>query len=75
MSDETSAYSLDNAWVRRSFDQASASYDAAAVLQTDVRNQMLDRLNLTDLSPRVAVSYTHLDVYKRQHCCCSRRCR
>ncbi len=55
MSDETSAYSLDNAWVRRSFDQASASYDAAAVLQTDVRNQMLDRLNLTDLSPRVVL--------------------
>lgn len=55
MSDEPSDYSLDNAWVRRSFDRASASYDAAAVLQTDVRNQLLDRLNLTDLAPRVAI--------------------
>lgn len=54
MSDDP-AHSLDNSWVRRSFDRASTSYDAAAVLQSEVRNLLLDRLDLTDLSPRVAV--------------------
>ena len=54
MSDDP-VYSLDSSWVRRSFDRASASYDAAAVLQSEVRKLLLDRLDLTDLSPRVAV--------------------
>lgn len=53
--DESSAYALDKAWVRRSFDRASATYDAAAVLQTEVRNLLLQRLELTDLAPRLAV--------------------
>jgi malonyl-CoA O-methyltransferase len=50
-----SDYSLDNSWVRRSFDRASSSYDAAAVLQAEVRTALLERLDLTDLSPRLAV--------------------
>ena len=55
MSDDTSAYALDDSWVRRSFDRASAGYDAAAVLQTEVRDVLLQRLQLTALAPRVAL--------------------
>ncbi|HWJ37037.1 MAG TPA: malonyl-ACP O-methyltransferase BioC [Steroidobacteraceae bacterium] len=54
MNDEP-AYTLDKAWIRRSFDRASATYDAAAVLQTEVRGLLLERLDLTALSPRVVV--------------------
>jgi malonyl-CoA O-methyltransferase len=39
--------------VRRSFDRASAGYDAVAVLQTDVRESLLQRLDLTAVAPRV----------------------
>jgi malonyl-CoA O-methyltransferase len=53
--EDSAAYSLDNSWVRRSFDRASTSYDAAAVLQTEVRDLLLKRLDLTDLSPHLAV--------------------
>jgi malonyl-CoA O-methyltransferase len=49
------AYALDNAWVRRSFDRASAGYDAAAVLQAEVRGALLERLDLTVLKPRVVL--------------------
>ncbi len=55
MSDDACAYALDAAWVRRSFDRASLGYDAAAVLQAEVRDVLLDRLALTELAPRVAV--------------------
>jgi len=55
VSDDPSAYALDDIWVRRSFDRASASYDAAAVLQAEVRDVLLERLALTELAPRVAV--------------------
>jgi malonyl-CoA O-methyltransferase len=51
MNDESSAYSLDKYWLRRSFDRASTTYDAAAVLPTLVRDLLLQRLELTDLSP------------------------
>ncbi|MDB6084927.1 MAG: malonyl-[acyl-carrier protein] O-methyltransferase BioC [Gammaproteobacteria bacterium] len=50
-----SAHSLDKSWIRRSFDRASTTYDAAAVLQAEVREVLLERLDLTDLSPRVVV--------------------
>ena len=53
MSDEHDAYALDPAWVRRSFDRASTTYDAAAVLQSEVRDLLLDRLDLTAVAPRV----------------------
>jgi malonyl-CoA O-methyltransferase len=39
--------------VRRSFDRAGAGYDAVAVLQTDVRARLLQRLDLTAVAPRV----------------------
>lgn len=55
MNDDSAGYTLDDSWVRRSFDLASAGYDAAAVLQAEVRNVLLERLELTALSPRVVV--------------------
>jgi malonyl-CoA O-methyltransferase len=41
--------------VRRSFDRASATYDAAAVVQAEVRQVLLDRLDLTRLEPRIVL--------------------
>jgi malonyl-CoA O-methyltransferase len=55
MSGDRGAYTLDTSWVRRSFDRASTSYDAAAVLQSEVRDLLLDRLDLTTLDPRVVL--------------------
>jgi len=55
MNDERTAYSVDKRWLRRSFDRASTTYDAAAVLQTEVRDLLLQRLELTDLSPTLVV--------------------
>jgi malonyl-CoA O-methyltransferase len=55
MSDETAAYALQRDWVRRSFDRAAATYDAAAVLHAEVRNSLLQRLTLTALQPRAVV--------------------
>lgn len=45
-------YTLDKARVRASFDRAATSYDAAAVLQKEVRERMLERLDYTRLAPR-----------------------
>ena len=44
-------YHLDKARVRASFDRAAKSYDAAAVLQKLVREDMLSRLDLVSLKP------------------------
>jgi len=55
MSDEAAAYALDASWVRRSFDRASSTYDAAAVLQGEVRDLLLERLDLTAVEPRVVL--------------------
>ncbi len=44
-------YTLDKRRVRRSFDRASATYDRVAVLQTEIRQQLLQRLELTSLTP------------------------
>ena len=52
---ETSAYLIDKSWLRRSFDRASGTYDAAAILQAEVRKLLLERLELTALSPRVVL--------------------
>jgi malonyl-CoA O-methyltransferase len=41
--------------MRRSFDRAAATYDAAAVLQAEVRDALLERLDLTRLEPRVVL--------------------
>ena len=49
-SDETSLHRLS---VRRSFDRAGAGYDAVAVLQTAVRENLLRRVDLTAVAPRI----------------------
>jgi malonyl-CoA O-methyltransferase len=43
---------LDVRQVRRSFTRAAASYDAAAMLQTEVRDRLLERLQWVQLQPR-----------------------
>jgi malonyl-CoA O-methyltransferase len=55
MNDDLAAYALDPVEVRRSFDRAAATFDAAAVLHAEVRENLLQRLQLTALTPRVVV--------------------
>jgi malonyl-CoA O-methyltransferase len=55
MTDEAGAFALDLLRVRRSFDRAADTYDAAAVLHTEVRENLLQRLELTALAPRTVV--------------------
>jgi malonyl-CoA O-methyltransferase len=43
---------LDSARVRRHFDRAAATFDAAAVLHREVAARMLERLDLVRLQPR-----------------------
>ncbi|MBV8657462.1 MAG: malonyl-ACP O-methyltransferase BioC [Burkholderiales bacterium] len=45
------AFHTDKAQVRRSFDRAAATYDGAAVLQREVADRMLERLDLVKLAP------------------------
>jgi malonyl-CoA O-methyltransferase len=52
---EVSAYALDTRQVRRSFDRAAGTYDAAAVLHREVRDNLLQRLDLMALAPRVVL--------------------
>ena len=46
---------LDEAGVRRSFDRASGAYEAAAVLQARVGDELLQRLDFFKLAPDVVV--------------------
>ena len=55
MSDDIGAYALEPGRVRRSFDRAAKTYDAAAVLHAQVRGTLLERLQLTALAPRVVL--------------------
>lgn len=48
-------YRVDPAAVRASFDRASAAYDEAAVLQTEVRGRLLERLDYVRLEPAVVL--------------------
>jgi malonyl-CoA O-methyltransferase len=48
MSDE---FFLDPRLVRRSFDRASGTYDAAAAVQGEVRSRLLERLDIVRLQP------------------------
>ncbi|HKQ11845.1 MAG TPA: malonyl-ACP O-methyltransferase BioC [Steroidobacteraceae bacterium] len=48
MSDE---FFLDPRLVRRSFDRASGTYDAAAAVQGEIRSRLLDRLDIVRLQP------------------------
>jgi len=52
---EPAAQALDASRVRRFFDRAGATFDAAAVLHAEVRGTLLQRLDLTDLTPGVVV--------------------
>lgn len=49
------AYALDTPRVRRSFDRAAATFDAAGVLHAEVRGNLLARLDLMALTPRVVL--------------------
>ena len=49
--DAVDKYLIDKARVRTSFNRAANSYDAAAVLQKRVREEMLDRLGLINIKP------------------------
>ncbi|HLW73859.1 MAG TPA: malonyl-ACP O-methyltransferase BioC [Gammaproteobacteria bacterium] len=44
-------FTLDHRQVQRAFDAAAAGYDAAAVLQREVGERLLERLSLTTLVP------------------------
>ena len=55
MHDELAAYALDPIGIRRSFDRAAATFDAAAVLHAEVRENLLQRLQLTAFTPRVVL--------------------
>ncbi len=46
-------FRLDARFARRSFERASKGYDASAVLQAEVRERLLERLDLTSIEPRV----------------------
>ena len=48
-------YALEPRRVRRSFDRAAKTYDAAAVLHAAVRENLLARLQLTTLTPGVVL--------------------
>ena len=45
------AYHLDKREIRRAFDHASGEYDDSAVLQSQVRNRLLERLSLIKIDP------------------------
>lgn len=53
--DGLEAYALDPHRVRRAFDRAAATFDAAAVLHADVRANLLQRLDLMALQPRAVL--------------------
>jgi malonyl-CoA O-methyltransferase len=52
MSDE---FFLATAAVRRSFDKAARTYDPAAAVQTEIRNRLLERLDVVRLQPQVVL--------------------
>jgi len=53
--DDTIAPRTGVAHVRRGFDRASGTYDEFAVLQARARAELLARLDLVGLEPRVVV--------------------
>jgi malonyl-CoA O-methyltransferase len=55
MSDDIGAYALEPKGVRRSFNRAAKTYDAAAVLHAEVRENLLERLQLVKLVPGVVL--------------------
>jgi malonyl-CoA O-methyltransferase len=53
--DSSDPFRLDRKRVRASFDRASSSYEASAVLQDRVRDELLERLQLLKLDPAVVI--------------------
>ena len=53
--DESAAFGLQRQEVRASFDRASATYEAAAVLQARVGDELLERLQPFNFKPAVVV--------------------
>ena len=51
----TDPFRIDGGRVRRSFGRAAAGYDAAAVLQARVRDELLDRLDVVRLEPAMVL--------------------
>jgi len=51
MTDRSDPYGIDKALLRGSFDRAAARYDEAAVLQHEVGQRLLERLDLVRLMP------------------------
>src|SRR5579862_4026707 len=49
------SFILDRRAVRAAFDRASAGYDESAVLQTRVREELLSRLELVNVTPEVVL--------------------
>ncbi|HET9679304.1 MAG TPA: malonyl-ACP O-methyltransferase BioC [Gammaproteobacteria bacterium] len=50
--DTKNVYQLDTRQVQRAFTRAASDYDAAAVLQREVRNRLLERLEIVKLQPQ-----------------------
>jgi len=53
MQDKPQEYQIDQAWIRNSFDKAAGSYDSAAVLQREVVNRLIERLEWIKIEPQV----------------------
>jgi malonyl-CoA O-methyltransferase len=48
-------FHIDKRWLQRSFSRAAGDYDAAAVLQHEVGQRMLERLQLIRLQPQTVI--------------------
>lgn len=46
-------YSIDQTWIRGSFDQAAESYDSAAALQREVVDRLIERLDYIRIQPEL----------------------
>lgn len=55
MTDETKAFELDVAQVKRSFDRAARDYDEHAPLQRVVRERLLEKLEMVSMQPRAVL--------------------
>lgn len=55
MSEQSPDYRLDRRQVRRHFDAVADTYDAAAVLQHEVGERLVERLELMDVTPEVVL--------------------
>jgi malonyl-CoA O-methyltransferase len=51
----TDEFHLDPAQVRRSFDRAARTYDAAAAVATEIRNRLIERLDIVRLQPKAVL--------------------